>query len=123
MAYVDICNGNMAAASTRVKYTEIVRESGCTGTYSLRALPFHNRFLNTPVEPMHLLKNVAERIVKFISGTTDTVQVRLEEKRLNRFKCAWVQMIKEDGRTLQQIPEALFSLRKSDIAHSQHKVH
>ena len=32
---------------------------GCTGDYSLRRLPNHDGYLNTPVEPMHLLKNIS----------------------------------------------------------------
>lgn len=39
---------------------------GCKGPYSLRRLPFHDRYQNTPVEPMHLLKNIAEHIVKLL---------------------------------------------------------
>ena len=52
---------------------DMLQNSGCTGDYSLRRLPFHDRFLNTPVEPMHLLKNISERIVKLLS---DTLKVR-----------------------------------------------
>ena len=35
---------------------DIKRSSGCTGDYALHPLPLHDRYLNTPVEPMHPLK-------------------------------------------------------------------
>ena len=81
MEFIDSHNGKLAAAESNAERQEIVR-SGCTGSYTLRKLPFHDRLRNTPVEPMHTLKNISERIVKFISGFKDTVQVRNEEKNL-----------------------------------------
>ena len=62
MEYIDLYNGKVAGASTNTEYKEVVKESSCTGNYSLRNMPYHDRLLNTPVEAMHLLKNVAERI-------------------------------------------------------------
>ena len=36
--------------------------------------------MNTPVEPMHLLKDVVENLVRLLAGVTDTLKVRREEK-------------------------------------------
>ena len=101
MEFVDSHNGQLAAAVSGAERKEIVRTSGCTGAYSLRRLPFHDRLLNTPVEPMHTLKNIAERIVNFISGFKDTAQVRNEEKTLNRFKRSWVKTVNQRGKQVQ----------------------
>ena len=59
---------------------DIALETGCKGTYALRRLPNHDRYLNTPVEPMHLIKNIVEHIVKLLSGVEDSIKVRAEEK-------------------------------------------
>ena len=83
--YVDSVIGKLTAASSSHEHKQIVRQSGCTGVYSLQKLPNHDCYLNTPVEPMHLIKNTAERVVNFLSGETDTVKVRMEEKQHNRF--------------------------------------
>ena len=64
MSYVDTMIGKLTAASSNDERKQIVRQSGCTGVYSLRKLPNHDRYLNTPVEPMHLIKNIAKRVVK-----------------------------------------------------------
>lgn len=77
---------------------DMLQNSGCTGDY-LRRLPFHDRFLNTPVEPMHLLKNISERIVKLLSGLRDTLKVRLDEKERKRFCTSWPKT-NEDGNKL-----------------------
>ena len=49
-------------------------------------LPYHDHYLNTPVEPMHLCKNIAEHVAKLLSGLSDTEKVRNEEKDRNRLK-------------------------------------
>ena len=85
------------------------------GSYTLRKLPFHDRLRNTPVEPMHTLKNISECIVKFISGFKDTVQVRNEEKNLKRFKTSWVKTVDQGGKRIQCIPDAPFSLKKDEL--------
>ena len=66
--YVDAANGRYSAALAIVERRKISQETGCKGPYSLRRLPFHNRYLTTPTEPMHFLKNIAEHIVKVVSG-------------------------------------------------------
>ena len=78
-------------------------------------------FLNTPVEPMHLLKNIGERIVQFISGKTDTVKARMEEKELNRFRSTWVRTIRKGGKDILSIPDAPFSLKQQekDVANTR----
>ena len=48
---------NLKKSLTSEEEKDIKRSSGCTADYALRRLPLHDRYLNTPVEPMHLLKN------------------------------------------------------------------
>ena len=115
MNYVDSVIGKLTAASSNNERKQIVRQSGCTGVYSLRKLPNHDRYLNTPVEPMHLIKNIAERVVKLLSGETDTVKVRMEEKQRNRFRSSWTTVITENGKEKIYVPPAPFSLQKNEI--------
>ena len=61
-----------SAKGTREKIGK-ARITGCKGSYSLRKLPLHDRILNTPVDPMHLVKNIAEHCVKFITGIEDSL--------------------------------------------------
>ena len=83
---IDKGNGSYSAAATNKERTKLVRETGCKEPYSLRRLPHHDRYLNTPVEPMHTLKNVAERIVHTLSGMKDSLKVRREEEERGRFQ-------------------------------------
>ena len=69
---------------------KVARKSGCKGTYALRQVPGHDRVLMTPVEPMHLVKNIAEHIVHLISGIKDSRKVWLDEQARGRFSLAWV---------------------------------
>ena len=57
MTFIDEHNGKLSAVSTANERKAIIKESGCTGSYSLHSLPHHDWHLNTPVEPMHVLKN------------------------------------------------------------------
>ena len=75
-AYIDWANGSYSAAVTNKERTKLARETGCKGPYSLRRLPHHDGYLSTPVEPMHLLKNVAEHIVHTLNGIKDSLKVR-----------------------------------------------
>lgn len=75
MNYVDAANTRLCAVSSSSEKKELLQETGCKGSYSLRKLPFHDRYLNTPEEPMHLVKNMAEHIVKLLSGVSDTKKV------------------------------------------------
>ena len=45
------------------KKTNVI-DTGCKGSFALKKLTDHDRYLNTPTDPMHTLKNIAERIVK-----------------------------------------------------------
>ena len=84
----------------------------CKGPYSLSRLPNHDRYLNTPVEPMHVIKNVSEHIVKLLSGIEDSVKVRREEQQRKRFKRAWV----KSGHTNEPLPSAPFTLSQEEMA-------
>ena len=112
MTYIDSANAKYCAATSITERKQLSQVTGCKGPYSLRRLPFHDRYLNTPVEPMHLLKNIAEHIVKLVSGIADSVKVRQEEEMRHRFRSAWVRS-GDDGKVL---PPAPFRLDKRGIA-------
>ena len=114
MEYVEKAISDVAKALSAKERKEVIQKCGCTGDYSLRRLPNHNRYLNTPVEPMHVLKNVAERIVKLLSGVTDTIKVRLDEQRRKRFRSTWVKKSSEDGSSTI-IPQAPFTISKTNL--------
>ena len=57
MEYVDTTNAEYSAATIPSEQKKVAQKSGCKGPYSLRRLPGHDRF-NTPVDPMHLIKNI-----------------------------------------------------------------
>ena len=87
----------------------ISRKSGCKGSYTLRKLPFHNRIDNTPVDPMHLIKNIGEHLVRLVAGIAgieDSKHVREEEEC---FRSCWIKN-KSD-----KLPPAPFSLTKTEM--------
>lgn len=63
---------------------------------------------------MHLVKNMAEHIVKLLSGVSDTKKVRNEEKECNRFADTWIEPMPKKKKI--HLPPAPFSLQKSDVA-------
>ena len=90
--FLDSANGKVdSAITTKKKKKRITRKTGCKGSYALRRLPHHERFLNTPVEPMHLIKDIVEHIVRLFLGAEDSHKVREEEERRGRFETTWVQ--------------------------------
>ena len=114
MKYIEDQISHLSETLSRQQRKEKSQASGCTGDYSLRRLPNHDRYLSTPVEPMHVLKNIAERIVKLLSGVTDTSKVRLDEQKRKRFRSSWVQKSSKKGTPII-IPPSPFSISKSDI--------
>lgn len=88
------------------------QKTGCTGSTPLRALPHHDRYLNTPVEPMHLIKGVAEHMVKLICGTEDSAKVRAEERVRNRFPSCWTN---DSSAKSKSLPPAPFRLTNQDL--------
>lgn len=78
-AYVDEANERYERAASKEKKTQIAQETGCKGTYALRKLPNHDRILGTPVEPMHLIKNIVEHVVRLITGSEDSHKVQQEK--------------------------------------------
>lgn len=109
-SYVDKSNKLYDAAKTSRERKTISQRTGCKGSYALRNLPNHDRHLNTPVEPMHLIKNIAEHLVRLLSGLDDTIKVRTEEERRGRFREAWA----KEGKSI--LPPAPFVLSAADIA-------
>jgi len=85
MKYIDEANAEYVVTPNKDKKV-LCQKTGCKGPYSLRRLPFHDCYMNTPVEPMHLMKNIAEHIVKMVSGISDSAKVRKEEEHRKRFR-------------------------------------
>lgn len=109
--YVAKANAEYSAAVTNVERKRLAQVTGCKGLSPLRKLPLHERILNTPVDPMHLIKNVVSHIVNLIAGHEDSRKVRAEEKHLKRFPMSWV----PDDFQGNALPSAPFSLSKDDI--------
>ena len=118
MEYVDTANAKYCASLSTSERKKLLQETGCKGPYSLRRLPFHDRYLNTPVEPMHLLKNIAEHIVKLVSGISDSSKVRKEEEFRNRFPGSWVTQEKE----LRDLSPAPFRLQREELTLANNRV-
>lgn len=110
--YVNEANTKYAAATSKSERIELTQSTGCKGTYSLSRLPNHDRLMCTPVEPMHVLKNVSEHLVSLLTGRTDTIKVRMEEKLRNRFRSSWVG---NDHGARTPLPPAPFRLTKDEI--------
>lgn len=106
MKYIDSANGGYSAAETASKRKEVAQETGCKGSYALRQLPGHDRVANTPVDPMHLLKNIAEHLINLLSGVEDSEKVRREEQSRGRFRSAWL------SSSTSVLPPAPFVLTK-----------
>jgi hypothetical protein len=114
MEYVEKAISDVAKVSSAKERKEVIQTCGCTGDYSLRRLPNHNRYLITPVEPMHVLKNVAERLVKLLSGVTDTMKVRLDEQKRRRFRSSWIKVSAGEGSSTI-VPQAPFAISKTNL--------
>lgn len=61
MEFIDKANKDYDKASG-VKRKTLVQRTGCKGAYALRRAFLHNRILDTPVDPMHLVKNIVEHL-------------------------------------------------------------
>ena len=99
-----------ANAPTKKNMLKCLQSDGCKGFSILRTLPFHDQHLFTPVEPMHLIKNIAEHIVRLLSGAEDSRKVRKEEQKRKRFKDSWV----TDSNS-KILPPAPFILSKTEL--------
>ena len=117
--YVDNANKTYLSLDTAKARTEYAQTTGCTGRSALRSLDHHDRHLNTPVEPMHLVKCIGEHVVKLISGTRDSVKVRNEEKNRMKFLSSWPSEIQVGSTKKVVIPPAPFRLSKSEIKIAQ----
>ena len=88
----------------------VAKRTGFKGSYyALQRLPHHDRYLNTPTEPMHLIKNVVEHLVKLLAGLEDSKKVRKHEEHIGRFRKSWVT---DESSAL---PAAPFRLQPAEI--------
>ena len=95
-------------AKTEKALRSAVKRGGFKGEYALGQLNYHDRYLDTPVEPMHLLKNIVEHIVHLVSGVEDSSKVRAEERSRGRFLDAC------RVNTKGKLPPAPFRLTKAE---------
>ena len=110
MQYIDKAIMEYSSAESIAQKRQIFQKTGCKGPYALRKLYLHERIKNTPIDPMHLIKNIVSHCVNLIAGHEDSYKVRAEEKIRKRFPSSWV--TKKSSTTL---PDAPFSLSKDDI--------
>ena len=61
-------------------------KTGCKGLSVLGNLEGFDRFSSTPVDPMHLVKDIIEHCVNILSGKEDSWKVRAHEKGIGRFR-------------------------------------
>ena len=113
--YVDDSNDEYAKKKTARARKEYAQSTGCTGQSALRSLPHHDRLLNTPVEPMHLVKCISEHVVKLVSGVEDSVKVRSEEKDRMRFPSTWSTQVQIGAIKKTVLPAAPFRLSKVEM--------
>lgn len=76
-AFVKMANDIYAATEGARNRTLILQQSGCKGPYALQRAPYHERILNTPVDPMHVIKNIVDR---FISLVDERILTKYEMK-------------------------------------------
>jgi len=96
------------SASSITEKKRIIKETGCKASFPLQLLDNHNRYDDVPVDPMHLMKNVVEHVVKLINGDNDTEKVRKQEEHLGRFRSTWM----KPGDS--KLPSAPFKLTRDD---------
>ena len=97
----------------------VARRTGFKRSYALQRLPNHDRYLNTPAEPMHLIKNVVEHLVKLLAGLEDSAKVRRHEEHIGRFRKCWVS---EESSALPAAPFRLQSNEKAITTERAKKV-
>lgn len=112
--YVDRANKVYKSLDTERAQTDMAQTTGCTGSSAFDPLPHHDRYLNTPVEPMHLIKCISEHVVKLISGVEDSIKVRNEETHRMRFTSSWPTEVQSGSKIKIVLPSAPFCLSKSD---------
>ena len=110
MAYINAANRKYAAASTKKEKCKQIKRNGCKGTCVLQKLPYHDRFLDTPVKPMHLIKDISEHIVRLLAGVEDSIKVRREEQSRRRFSSSW-----PTDSTRNLLPAAPFTFSREEL--------
>jgi len=90
MQFIDEANEKFETTNG-VERKELVKKTGCKGSYSLRVASSHNRVLDIPSDPMHRVKDIVEHLVNVIVGKEDSIKVRQQEKQCKRFPTSWMQ--------------------------------
>ena len=98
-------------AESHSQRKRIFQKTGCKGSCALRTLEGHELFINTPIDPMHLIKNITSHCINLITGLEDSCKVCAEEKFRQRFSTSWITNTAEG-----KLPVAPFSLSHEDIS-------
>ena len=80
----------LKAAKTQAEKKQVTQLTGCKGISVLCTLPLFDRFMSTPPDPMHLIKDIIEHCVNLLSGKEESIKVRAHEKSIGRFQSSWV---------------------------------
>ena len=115
MCFIKNANSQFEKAVSIKEKKSISRSTEYKGPYVLQTLSHHDRYLNTPVEPMHLIKNIVEHIVILVSGAEDSHKVRKEEKSRGQFSGTWMAHKKN------QLPPAPFRLTSDEVKVANHR--
>ena len=118
MKYVDEANTLYESPTTKHRRTTLSQSTGCKGTYPLRKLLHHDRYMNTPVEPIHLIKDINEHLIRFLSGTENSIMVCKKEQRRKRFRKLQV----EGHQALPPVPFRLSVSKQQIVNHLLNQV-
>ena len=93
-------SGHIYAATEGARNrTLILQQSGYKGPYALQRAPYQEHILNTPIDPMHVIKNIVDR---FISLVDERILTKYEMKNNGgRFHSTW---LKEGSNVLPPAP-------------------
>ena len=111
ISFIDKANREYESATTSDR-SKIAKRTGCKGTYASCSLSGHDRLLDTPVDPMHLIKNIGDHIIELLAGNTDSIKVCLEEEKLGRFKGSGLR--KKSSTEYLALSEAPYTLSKEE---------
>ncbi len=71
-SYVLKASDAFRTAKTAAEQKRICQKTGCKGVSVLCKVDGFDRFLSTPVDPMHLVKDIVEHCVNLLSGREDS---------------------------------------------------
>ena len=76
ISYIQEASKEFLAASSVAEAKKLSQRTGCKGVSVLTKIKDFDRFATTPIDPMHLIKNIVEQCVNLLSGKEDSRKVR-----------------------------------------------